>query len=85
MAPVDRPVDRQRAADLCIQSQSTGRSTGGITVIKMTVGPVDRAVNQKGKTALSYYQRADFIWGYKYPIPWLVLTRILRAKIEKYT
>ena len=65
MALVDRPVDRQRAAALCIQSSSTGRLTGGTTVIKMTVGPVDRAVDWKGKTALSCCQQADFLEGYK--------------------
>ena len=38
MAPVDRPVDRQRAAALCIQSRSIRRSTGGTTVRNLTVG-----------------------------------------------
>ena len=75
-----RPVDRKRAAALCIQSRLIGRSIGGTTVIKMTVGPVDRAVDQKGKIALSCCQRADFFWGYKYPISWLVLTKIFKSK-----
>ena len=46
-------------------------------VIKMTVGPVDR----KGKNALSCCQRADFVWGYKYPTFELVLNKFLKSKI----
>ena len=36
--PVDQEVDRQRAVALCFQTRSTGRSVGGTTVIKMTIG-----------------------------------------------
>ena len=59
-----RPTGRSTGRALCIQSRSTGRYTGGTTVIFMTVGPVDR----KGKNALSCCQRAEILWGYKYPI-----------------
>ena len=51
------------------------------TDIKMTVGPIDRAVDRKGDSALSSCQRADLFWGYKYPIPLLFSTRIFRVKI----
>jgi len=47
----------------------------------MTVGPVDRAVDRKGKNALSCCQRADFTWGYKYRIPWLISPRFEKRKI----
>ena len=70
------PIDRQRAAAFCIQSRSTGRSTGGTTVIKMTVGPVDR----KGKSTLSCCQWAEFLWGYKYPLLWVVLVNNFKSK-----
>ena len=90
MAPVDRLLPgrpaarRQRAAALCIQSRSIGRSTGGTTVIFMTVGPVDRAVDRKGKTALSSCQRADFVWGYIYPILELFLHKNFKSKIFNF-
>ena len=38
MAPVDRPVDRQRALLSVFSFRSTGRSTGNSTIINMTVG-----------------------------------------------
>ena len=71
MAPIDRAVDRQRAVALCILSRSTGRLTGGTTVIKMTVAPVD----QKGKTALCLLPTGRIVWGYIYPIPLAVLEK----------
>ena len=56
MAPIARPVDRQRAAALCIQS----RSTGGSTVIKMTVGRSTGRSMEGQFCPLSDCQQADF-------------------------
>jgi len=47
----------------------------------MTVGLVDWAVDPKGKFALSCCQRAEYLWGYKYPLLWAVLAKNFKSKI----
>ena len=57
----------QRAIALWFLARSTRRSTGGTTVRNLTVGPVDRAVDRKGNSALSSCQRPDFFWAINTP------------------
>ena len=91
------PVDRPRAAALCIQllsrstgqravvlwfqARSTGRSTGGTTVTKMTVG---RSTGRSIGRFLTFpgCQRAEFVWGYKYPTFELVSYNNLKSKFS---
>ena len=87
---VDRPVDRQRvllwpterstgqrAVALWIQARSTGRSTGGLNGHKFDRCPVDR----KGNFALCLLPTGRLLWGYIYPISWLVLNKFFKSKI----
>ena len=62
MALVDQAIDRQRAVALYFQARSTGRSTGGTTVITMTVG---RSTGRSGRSFLTFAdcQRAEFWWA----------------------
>ena len=49
-------------------------------VIIMTVRLVGRAVDRKGKIALSCCKRENFIWGYKYPPIKLVFNKFFKSK-----
>ena len=61
---------------------STGRSTGGTTVINMTVAPVDRVVDRKVNFDLSRLPTGRFLRGYKYSSLELVSSWFLRAKFS---
>ena len=95
MAPVDRPVDRQEFCSLypALVDRAVDRPESHCSLAPGPVDrwhnghkndrwSVDRPVDQKGKNALSYCQRADLFWGYIYPILWLFSPRILRPKFS---
>ena len=74
--PVDQAVDHPESSALWKWPRSTGRELCSLYPVS-----VDRAVDRKGKSALSSCQRADLDWGYKYPISFADLIKILREKI----
>ena len=89
--PVDRAVDRLKSPHSRVGAgqpggrplalaRSTGRSTGGTTIIKMTVGRSTGRSTRRSVLPFPGCQRADF-WRVITPPPWLISSRLFRAKI----